>query len=235
MHFSQSRKKGRAPLLKQRPRRQLELATLFHGGHGLLGFVHAAIGAHGLLALWDVVHRLAFMARRVEDHIKLLGESGSDKGSGQGRGVLLAAVIAGASAFAVPAIAGECPADQKKPNAREAVDLKPVGVTDTTIAAIDVSKAPFNIDGRNFRMRKLVVEPGGIVPWHSHADRPAIIYITEGEIHEYASNCAGPIVHKAGDVVAETPEISHWWKNLGDTTAVLLSADLLKDTTDHNM
>ena len=157
------------------------------------------------------------------------------KESRLGRGVLLAAVIAGASAFAVPAIAGECPADQKKPNAREAVDLKPVGVTDTVIAAIDVSKAPFNLDGRDFRMRKLVVEPNGIVPWHSHADRPAIIYITEGEIHEYASNCAGPIVHKAGDVVAETPEISHWWKNLGDTTVVLLSADLLKDTTDHNM
>ena len=114
-----------------------------------------------------------------------------------GRGLLLAAVVAGASAFALPALAGGCPADQKKPNAREAVDLKPVGVTDTVIASIDVSKAPFNIDGRNFRMRKLTIEPGGIVPWHSHADRPAIIYITEGEIVEYASNCAAPIVHKA--------------------------------------
>jgi quercetin dioxygenase-like cupin family protein len=158
-----------------------------------------------------------------------------NKESRLGRGLLLAAVVAGAAALAVPAVAGECPADQKKANAREAVDLKPVGVTDTTIAAIDVSKAPFNIDGRNFRMRKLVVEPGGIVPWHSHADRPAIIYIVEGEIHEYASNCSVPLVHEAGDVVAETPDVSHWWKNLGDTTVVLLSADLLKDTTDHNM
>ena len=154
-----------------------------------------------------------------------------NKKSRLGRGLLLAAVVAGAAAFAAPAIAGECPADQKKPNAREAVDLKPVGVTDTTIAAIDVSKAPFKIDGRNFRMRKLVVEPGGIVPWHSHSDRPAIIYIVEGEIHEYASNCSAPLVHDAGDVVAETPDVSHWWKNLGDTTVVLLSADLIKDTT----
>ena len=152
-----------------------------------------------------------------------------------GRGLLLAAVVASASAFALPALAGECPADQKKANAREAIDLKPVGVTDTVIASIDVSKAPFNIDGRNFRMRKLTIEPGGIVPWHSHADRPAIIYIIEGEIHEYASNCAVPIVQKAGDVVAETPEVSHWWKNLGDKTVVLLSADLLHDPNDHNM
>jgi len=155
--------------------------------------------------------------------------------SGIGRGLLLAAVVAGASTIGLSAFAGECPADQKKENAREAVDLKPVGVTDTVIASIDVAKAPFNINDRLFRMRKLTVEPGGIVPWHSHADRPAIIYITEGEIIEYASNCAVPLVHKTGDVVAETPEVSHWWKNLGDKTAVLLSADLLKDKGDHNM
>jgi quercetin dioxygenase-like cupin family protein len=158
-----------------------------------------------------------------------------NKESRLGRGVLLAAVVAGASAFALPAVAGECPADQTKPNAREAVDLKPVGVTDTTIAMIDVTKAPISIDDRQFRMRKLTVEPGGIVPWHSHADRPAIIYIIEGQIHEYASNCSAPIVHKAGDVVAETGDVSHWWKNLDDETVVLLSADLLKDENDHNM
>jgi quercetin dioxygenase-like cupin family protein len=42
-------------------------------------------------------------------------------------------------------------------------------------------------------------------------------------------------VHKAGDVVAETKQISHWWKNTGDQTVVLLSADLLKDPNDHDM
>ena len=151
-----------------------------------------------------------------------------------GRGLLLAAVVAGASMAAFPAFAGECPADQKKPDARQPVDFKPVGVTDTVIASIDVAKAPFNINDRQFRMRKLTIEPNGIVPWHSHADRPAIIYIIEGEINEYASNCAASIVHKAGDVVAETPEVSHWWKNLGDKTVVLLSADLLKDKNDRS-
>jgi quercetin dioxygenase-like cupin family protein len=152
-----------------------------------------------------------------------------------GRGLLLAAVVAGASALALPAVAGECPADQTKPNAREAVDLKPVGVTDTTIAMIDVTKAPIGINDRQFRMRKLTVEPGGIVPWHSHADRPAIIYIVEGQIHEYASNCSVPIVHKAGEVVAETGDVSHWWKNLDDTTVVILAADLPTDPNDKNM
>ena len=49
-----------------------------------------------------------------------------------------------------------------------------------------------------------MIKPGGDVPWHSHGDRPAMIYIVKGEITEYASNCAVPIVHKAGDVSPET-------------------------------
>jgi quercetin dioxygenase-like cupin family protein len=152
-----------------------------------------------------------------------------------GRSVLVAGLALACGTFATAAFAGECPADAKKPNAREAVDMKPVGVTDTVIAMIDVAKEPAKIEDRKFRMRKLTIEPGGIVPWHSHGDRPAIIYIVEGDIVEFASNCAAPIHHSAGDVVAETHEVSHWWKNLGDKTVVLLSADLLKDENDHNM
>ena len=151
-----------------------------------------------------------------------------------GRSLLLAGVVASASLAATSAQAGECPADQKKPDATKPVDMKPVGVTDTVIAMIDVDQQQ-GIKDRKFRMRKLVVEPGGVVPWHSHGERPAIIYIIEGEIDEYASNCAVPIVHKAGDVVAETKDVSHWWKNIGDKKVVLLSADLLKDPNDHNM
>jgi hypothetical protein len=47
-----------------------------------------------------------------------------------GRSVFLAMIVVSSSAIASAAFAGECPADQKKPNAREAVDFKPVGVTD---------------------------------------------------------------------------------------------------------
>jgi quercetin dioxygenase-like cupin family protein len=146
-----------------------------------------------------------------------------------------AAALAFVAGFAVNAQAGECPADLFKPNARQAVDFKPVGVTDTTLGAIDLGKEMAKIKGRELRFRKMVIKPGGIVPWHSHADRPAIIYITEGEIVEYASNCAAPLAHKAGDVVAETPEVSHWWKNLGDKTVVLYVGDVLHDKSDHNM
>jgi quercetin dioxygenase-like cupin family protein len=151
------------------------------------------------------------------------------------RGLMLAGLVAGSAALTSTAFAGSCPADKKKADVREAVSLPASGVTDTVIASIDVAKEPAKINDRQFRLRKLTIQPGGVVPWHSHGDRPAIIYIIEGEILEYASNCSVPIVHGPGDVTTETSGVSHWWKNLGDKPVVLLSADLLKDKMDKHM
>ena len=114
------------------------------------------------------------------------------------QGLALAAIVAGSLATASGTLAGECPAGKMQPNVRPMVDTKPVGVTDVTLGAINLEKQPANIRDRELRFRKLTIEPGGIVPWHSHDDRPALIYVQQGEIVDYASNCADPIVHKAG-------------------------------------
>jgi quercetin dioxygenase-like cupin family protein len=146
-----------------------------------------------------------------------------------------AAIFVATTGFAFSAQAGECPSDLRKPNARQAVDFKPVGVTDTTLGAIDLGKEMAKIKGRELRFRKMVIQPGGIVPWHSHDDRPALIYVAEGEIIEYASNCAGPIHHKAGEIRPETQGTSHWWKNLSDAPVVLFIGDVRHDPNDHHM
>ena len=140
-----------------------------------------------------------------------------------------------ATGFAVSAQAGECPAGKSKPNAREAVTLPGAGVTDTTLGMIDLGKEAAKIKGRELRFRKMVIAPGGVVPWHSHDDRPALIYVEQGEIIEYASNCAAPIHHKAGEIRAETQGTSHWWKNLSDSPVVLFIGDVRRDPNDHNM
>jgi quercetin dioxygenase-like cupin family protein len=147
----------------------------------------------------------------------------------------IVSTIAVSLATASAALAGECPADKMKPNARQMVDYKPVGVTDVTLGSIDLGKQPAHIEGRELRFRKLTIEPGGIVPWHSHNDRPALIFVQQGEIVEYASNCVDPIVHKAGDLRPEVYGTSHWWKNLGKETVILYVGDVRKDPTDHNM
>ena len=152
------------------------------------------------------------------------------------RSLVAAGLVAGAM-FTIlgPASAGECPADKRGTDLTKADTTPAKGVSDTVLAAIKLADEPAKLKDRELRLRKLVIQPGGVVPWHSHNDRPALIYIIEGEIIEYASNCAGPIVHKAGEVARETFGTSHWWKNLGEKTVTLLSFDILHDKNDKHM
>jgi quercetin dioxygenase-like cupin family protein len=138
---------------------------------------------------------------------------------------------AGAAALFIStaAIAGECPADKVMADATKPGATEAKGVMDTVLTSIDLKNEKIMADNRSLRLRKLVIEPGGIVPWHSHGDRPAIIYIVSGNVAEYASNCAVPIMHKAGDTSRETHEVAHWWKNTGNMPAVLLSADIVHE------
>lgn len=143
------------------------------------------------------------------------------------RKLLIAAAAVGAivASFAGTASAGECPADKVMADATKPGATEPKGVTDTVVGAVKLDA--YQIPGRELRLRKLVIEKGGVVPWHEHNKRPANIYVQSGTVTEYRSNCAVPIVHKAGDVVPEMGDIAHWWKNTGKTTAVLFSADIL--------
>jgi quercetin dioxygenase-like cupin family protein len=150
------------------------------------------------------------------------------------RGLAAIAFIA-CAAFAGTAHAGECPADKHMANATKPVDHAVQGVTDTTLGAIDLGKEQAKIAGRELRLRKMVIQAGGVVPWHSHDDRPAVIYVAEGEIVEYASNCAVPILHRAGETRKETNGTSHWWKNHTNTQVVLFIGDVRRDPNDHNM
>lgn len=55
------------------------------------------------------------------------------------RAVAAAAFIA-TNGFAFQAQAGECPADKRMANARQPVDFKAVGVTDTTLGSVGKEK-----------------------------------------------------------------------------------------------
>lgn len=136
-------------------------------------------------------------------------------------------------AFASGAVAGECPAGKVTTDGQKPGATASSGVTDTVIASTDLAEEAPRLKDHKFRLRRLVIEPGGVVGWHSHGERPAIIYIVSGSIVEYRSTCAEPIVHSGGDVARETHTTSHWWKNLTNEPVVLLSADILHDKSDH--
>jgi quercetin dioxygenase-like cupin family protein len=143
--------------------------------------------------------------------------------------IAVASFFAVAMAIAATAVnAGDCPADKKVADGQgqKPGPNMPKDVTDVVRASTDLAKEPLALKNRLFRLRQLEMKPGGIVPWHSHNQRPAMIYIVSGEVVEYASSCAVPITHKAGDVAPEKNGTSHWWQNTGTTDAVLISVDL---------
>jgi quercetin dioxygenase-like cupin family protein len=147
------------------------------------------------------------------------------------------ALLAGVALVGLSGVsqAGECPADRIVVNSNRTIETQPRGVTDSVLASVDLAKEPAATENRLLRLRRLVVQPGGIVPWHSHGNRPAIIYIVEGEITEYASTCAAPINHRAGEATTERHPTQHWWRNNGNRPAVLLSADFFPVAEDPHM
>ena len=153
------------------------------------------------------------------------------------RALALAAVLVGGIAIAGPAFAGSCPADKLRPDGSgEKMNSTPAkDVSDAVLTSIDLAKEPAAVKDRLLRMRRLEIKPGGVVPWHSHGNRPAIIYIVQGEIVEYASTCAVPIMHHSGETSVETHGTAHWWKNTGNATVVLLSADLFPVAADQHV
>lgn len=144
------------------------------------------------------------------------------------RFAFLAASLA-AIVMAAPAHAGECPAGKMKPGVRTTGEMAPKDVTDTELQSIDLGAEIAGLDGRRLRYRKLVVQPGGVVPWHDHTDRPALIMIADGEITEFRSDCSVGVTHKAGDISKEVAGIMHWWKNEGTAPATLFAADIKND------
>ncbi len=124
--------------------------------------------------------------------------------------------------------AGDCPKDQMTKGAFLPGETKAKDVTDDVISSVDLSSKGKAFKGFMLRVRKLVVQPGGIVPLHKHDIRAANIYILEGEITEYRTTCKVPLLHKAGDVTAEFgADLSHWWRNDSTKPTIILSSDLL--------
>jgi quercetin dioxygenase-like cupin family protein len=125
--------------------------------------------------------------------------------------------------------AGSCPADKIAANALPGAATEAVGVVDTELSSIDLSQENVRLPQRRLRLRHMTIAPGGIVPMHSHEDRPALIMVNSGEIYEHSSKCAVPILHKAGEISREFLGTKHWWKNTGTQPVDLTIADIVND------
>jgi len=101
------------------------------------------------------------------------------------------------------------------------------GVKTSDPVVLDLNPWAGDMKGRQLRIRKLDIQPGGIIAIHSHDDRPDVSYLVQGTVTEFRSggfseSRAGDSLHAAGKGV------THWVENTGSTAAVLIVADIFK-------
>ena len=81
---------------------------------------------------------------------------------------------------------------------------------------------------RQIRMRRITVEPGGIVGFHSHGQRPALTYVLSGALTEHRKGGPDRTYHP-GEVITESTDVDHWAENTAGEPVVLISVDLFKE------
>jgi quercetin dioxygenase-like cupin family protein len=121
-----------------------------------------------------------------------------------------------ALAFAIGTAVGQ----QEPPTESKGVQTDPP-------VAIDLGPEIEGMQGRQLRIRKLAIEPGGIIGIHSHKDRPDVSYLVQGTLTEYRAG--GYVKVRVGDTLNSSgKEVTHWLENKGTTQAVLIVADILR-------
>lgn len=101
------------------------------------------------------------------------------------------------------------------------------GVKSEALRSIDLGAEIEGIGNRPLRMRKLTVEPGGILGLHTHKDRPAVNYFLQGAM-TYHQEGKPDVTLSVGDGIAEGKDTTHWGENRGSVPAVFLAIDIPK-------
>ena len=108
--------------------------------------------------------------------------------------------------------------------------MPPKGNTGAKISEpVVVDLAPWATDmkGRQLRIRKFDIEPGGVLGIHSHDDRPDVSYLAQGTLTEFRPG--GRSAPRASDTLhAAGKGLTHWVENKGSTPAILIVADIFK-------
>jgi quercetin dioxygenase-like cupin family protein len=100
-----------------------------------------------------------------------------------------------------------------------------VGQSDEMLRSMDLTAEVPSTKGRMLRMRKVTLQPGGVLGLHNHVDRPAITYFLQGEVTYHAEGKPDQVA-KPGGGFAEGRATTHWAENTGTVPAVWIAVDI---------
>ena len=131
--------------------------------------------------------------------------------------LFMVGILVAVLAFGLPAslvVAGETSPKEK------------VGISAAKLQSIALESQLEGVQSRHLRMRKVTLEPGGHNIPHSHADRPAVIYVLEGTVTEHRNGTV--VEHPEGDSWFADKDVNHWIENKGTANAVQVTVDIPK-------
>jgi quercetin dioxygenase-like cupin family protein len=101
------------------------------------------------------------------------------------------------------------------------------GVMAEVLATVDLGAEIEGMAGRQLRMRRVTIEPGGVFgPMHDHKGRPGIVYILQGTITDHRNGVA--TAYGPGVGWPEDRNTTHWLENRGTIPAVEISVDIVR-------
>jgi quercetin dioxygenase-like cupin family protein len=131
-----------------------------------------------------------------------------------------AVYLLGACSLALAFVAGFAAGQAKVPTETK-------GQSAVELRSLDLTGEMDSVAGRPLRMRKVTLEPGGVLGVHNHKDRPAITYLLEGEVVYHQEGKADQVVRPGGGF-AEGRATTHWAENRGSVPAVWIAVDIPK-------
>jgi quercetin dioxygenase-like cupin family protein len=116
---------------------------------------------------------------------------------------------------------------EASPMKNEQMEPETKGVTVELLASVDLGPEIESMAGRQLRMRRVTIEPGGVFgPIHDHKDRPGVVYILQGTITDHRNGVA--IDYGPGVGWPEDKKTIHWLENRGTIPAVEISVDIVR-------
>src|SRR6476620_6855574 len=98
-------------------------------------------------------------------------------------------------------------------------------VAEEVLTTVDLAKEIDSVAGRELRLSRAVVAPGGHIGVHRHQGDPTIVYLLSGVLTNHHDDGTTEEL-QANQVFAEFGSRAHWVENKGTTPAVFIVANI---------
>ena len=99
------------------------------------------------------------------------------------------------------------------------------GFSEEALSSLDLTNELDSLRGRPLRLRRLTLQPGGVLGLHTHADRPAVGYLLQGQLTYHQEGQPNRVIDPGGSF-AEGRSTTHWAESTGSVPAVWIAADI---------